>query len=154
MSMTYDQQLRVRDAARVIQERYDSAFEPWDRRADAHTIGADFYEYQRDLAVKAKKYLPEDHELRKLQYRRMPNDVFQQFEPQLLKAVRDAAHDPDTVPLGQMRRVVEVDSNTGMKIVKWIGRESFVKDMTRAGRRVLSFRTDQGFFDASGRALR
>ena len=69
----------------------------------------------------------------------MPNDVFQQFEPQLLRAVREAAHDPGTVPLGQMRRVVEVDGNTGMKIVKWIGRESFVKDMTRAGRRVVSF---------------
>ena len=154
MSMTYDQQLQVRDAARVIQERYNSAFEPWDRRADAPTIGADFYEYQRDLAVKAKKYLPEDHQLRKLQYRRMPNDVFQQFEPQLLKAVRDAAHDPDTVPLGQMRRVVEVDGNTGMKIVKWIGRESFVKDMTRPGRRVASFLTPYGHVDASGRALR
>jgi hypothetical protein len=84
----------------------------------------------------------------------MPNDVFQQFEPQLLRAVREAAHDPGTVPLGQMRRVVEVDGNTGMKIVKWIGRESFVKDMTRAGRRVVSFLTPHGHVDASGRPLR
>ena len=53
-----------------------------------------------------------------------------------------------------MRRVVEVDGNTGMKIVKFIGRECFVKDMTRPGRRVASFLTPYGHVDASGRALR
>jgi len=60
---------------------------------------------------------------------------------------------PDTVPVGQMRRVEQVDQN-GLKIVSWIGQESFVKDMTRPGRRVVNFHTDHGFVDASGRPLR
>jgi hypothetical protein len=31
-----------------------------------------------------------------------------------------------------------------MKVVKWIGPESFVKQMTRPGRRVVSFNTSNG----------
>ena len=154
MSMTENQTLRMHASARVIQERYDNALEPWDVRAPAPIMGEDFYEYHRRLAVHTKKYLPEDHACRKRQYRKMFYDVFEKLEPELLTTVRAAAHDPNTVPFGQMRRVVEVDGNTGMKIVKWIGQECFTKDLTRPGRRVLSFRTDQGFFDASGRPLR
>jgi hypothetical protein len=38
--------------------------------------------------------------------------------------------------------------------VEFVGQESFAKQMMRPGGRVLSFTTDRGRFDASGRALR
>ena len=76
------------------------------------------------------------------------------IEPQLLAAASASAWRPDAVPRGTIERRVAVDGNTGRKIVHWLGQESFVKDFTRPGRRVTSFRTDQGYVDASGRPLR
>jgi hypothetical protein len=73
----------------------------------------------------------------------MDTDIFDRFEPDLLQAVQRAAYDASSVPPGQFRKVVELDGN-GMKMVRWIGPESFVKQMTRPGRRVLSFNTYQG----------
>ena len=94
-----------------------------------------------------------NHELRQVQYRRLDDTTLDVFEPQLYRAIRAEAHNPSTVPPGEYRRVVKQDSN-GMKMVEWIGQVSFIKDFTRPGRRVTSFRTDQGFVDASGRPLR
>jgi hypothetical protein len=64
-----------------------------------------------------------------------------------------AAYDASTVPVGQYRKVVEVDGN-GMKMVKWIGQRSFTDDFKAPVRRVISFLLPQGPVDASGRFLR
>ena len=45
-------------------------------------------------------------------------------------------------------RPIERRGPDGQKFIDFIGRESFVKDMTRPGRRVVSFTTDRGKFDA------
>jgi hypothetical protein len=151
--MSYDQLMQMQASGRVYQERADNVLQSWDMRAPAPTLGQDIASYRRDLAVKLKKQLPEGHELRKVQYRRLDDATLSAFEPQLYNAVQAEAYNPNTVPKGEYRRVTEIDSN-GLKIVKYIGQESFVKELTRPGRRVVSFRTDQGFVDASGRALR
>jgi hypothetical protein len=155
MHMTRDQLLQQQASARVVQEKYDSALAPWGSRADAKPLAHDLDDYRRDLAVRVKKLLPEDHELRKVQFRRLPADAFEQFEPQLLAASRDCAWRPDAVPRGQIERREKTDSN-GFKAVHWLGSHSFVRDLPchRPGRRVTSFRTDQGYIDASGRPLR
>jgi hypothetical protein len=130
-------------SARVYQRRYDDVLQPWDLRAPAPVLGEDIAEYRAKLAILAKKQLPADHQLRKVSYRRMDTDIFDRFEPDLLQAVQRAAYDATTVPIGEFRKVVEVDSN-GMKMVRWVGQESFVKAMGRPGRRVLSFNTTNG----------
>jgi hypothetical protein len=152
-NMSYDQLMRMQASGRVYQERYDDALQPWDQRAPPPVLGQDLDAYRRDTLVKIKRLLPDGHELRKVQIRKMPDDALNVFEPQILKAARAEAYNPNTVPRGEFRRVTEVDSN-GLKIVKYIGQESFVRALTRPGRRVTSFRTDQGFIDASGRPLR
>jgi hypothetical protein len=153
MPMTREQLLQMQASGRVYQERYDNALAPWDQRAPAPVLGQSIDDYRRDTLVKIKKLLPRGHELRKVKVYELRNDVIDVLEPQLLKACRTEAYNADSVPPGEMRRVVEVDQG-GTKIVRWIGQESFVKEMGRPGRRVVSFRTDQGFVDASGRALR
>ena len=75
------------------------------------------------------------------------------FEDMLLPACRTEAFNPLTVPRGEIREVVKTDVN-GLKVRNFIGQESFVKQMMRPGRRVVSFRTDHGYVDASGRGLR
>jgi hypothetical protein len=150
---TYDQIMRMQAAARVYQQRYDDALQPWDLRAPAPVLGEDIAEYRAKLAILAKHQLPPDHQLRKVQYRRLDSAIFDNFEPQLLRACRQEAYNPASVPPGEFRKVVEIASD-GMKIVKWIGQQSFVKDMGRSGRRVVSFLTPHGRVNASGIPVR
>jgi hypothetical protein len=60
----------------------------------------------------------------------------------------------DTTPIGELRAVTKVDPVTGFKEVRFYGRQSFIADFCRRGRRVTSFRTEHGYVDASGRRLR
>jgi hypothetical protein len=122
-------------------------------RAPERTFGKPIDDYRREQAVKAKRLLPEGHKLREVQFKQLRNDAFDIFEPQLLQDCKDAAYQADSVPSGEMRKVVEVDGN-GNKIVKWIGQQSFVRDMMPPSRRVLGFRTPQGFMNTAGRFLR
>jgi hypothetical protein len=140
----------IRTAARVYQARADSVFEKWGFRAPAPVIGEDPEDYRRDLCVKAKRQLPYDHELRKIKLWQMPKDVFEVFEPQVYDACAEAAKRPDSVPPGEMRMLKTKDQN-GQEIITWIGNESFVKDMGRPGRRVVSF---MHRFNTSGVAFR
>jgi hypothetical protein len=155
MPLSREQLLYQQAASRAYQERYDAVLAPWGARADAKPLTQDPEDYRRDLAVRAKKLLPEGHELRQVQYRSLRADAFDTLEPQLLAACRDSAWRADAVPRGQIERREKTDSN-GFKAVHWLGSHSFVKDLPcyRPGRRVTSFRTDQGYIDASGRPLR
>jgi hypothetical protein len=103
--------------------------------------------------VKAKRLLPDAHELKAVQFRALQDDALDRFEPQLIKDCGQAAYRSDSVPLGQMRRVEETDTN-GSKMVKWIGQQCFVRDMMPPSRLVLGFRTPQGFLNTSGRYIR
>jgi hypothetical protein len=152
--MTRQQLLHMHASARVFQERYDSAFAPWGMKAPAPTLGQDIDSYRRDLAVKAKRLLPEVHELAKVQYRSLKDDALNSLEPQLLRAVRTLATDNDSVPYdAPLRRVEKIDGN-GNKLVEWIGQRSFIHDFARPGRRVTSFLTPHGRVNAGGQPVR
>jgi len=101
----------------------------------------------------ADRFLPQVHEFAKMNYLEMPYDVLKIFEPQVLKACVKEYQNPNNVPLGELRKIERKDGFGNTKI-EFVGRESFVKAMGRPGRRVVSFRTDQGYVDASGRRLR
>jgi hypothetical protein len=103
--MSRDQLLQMQASGRVFQERADNALQPWDLRAPHPVLGEDIATYRRDLAVKLKRQLPEGHELRKVQYRRLDDATLSAFEPQLYRAVAAEAHNPNTVPRGEFRRV-------------------------------------------------
>ena len=153
MAYTREQLLQMQASGRVYQEKYDQAFQPWDQRAPSPVIGEDIADYRRKLAIQAKRLLPLGHEMRQVQFRALRDDAFDVLEPHLLRDCKSAAYRADSVPPGEMRRVVEVDAN-GNKIIKWIGQQSFVRDMMIPGRRVLGFRTPQGFMNTSGRYVR
>jgi hypothetical protein len=79
-------------------------------------------------------------------YRGLKADALGIFEPQLLNACITEANNPVHVPLGELRKVEEIDPYGQVKTIKWIGQESFVKAMGRPGRRVVKFR-DLSFND-------
>jgi hypothetical protein len=118
--MNREQLLRAQASARIFQERADNALQLWNMRAPAPVLGQDVREYRRDLAVKLKKQLPENHKLRKVQYRGLDDDILSNFEPQLYAAVHAEAHNPATVLPGTMRKIEKVNQG-GTKFVEYIG---------------------------------
>jgi hypothetical protein len=132
----------MHNSARVYQQRYDDAFSAWGVRAKAPTLGEDIDTYRRHLAVMGKKLLPENHDLRAVQFRSPRSDAFEVFEPQLLKAVSEAARRNDSVPDGTMREIVE-QTPTG-KVIRFLSTRSFVHQFKAIPRRVAWFNTTLG----------
>ena len=142
------------DTARRWQEHYQAAVEDIGLNIPPPTLGQTTNDYRREMMRLLKKtFLTPSHDLYKVQMRDLPSEVLPQFENMLLPACRTEAFNPLTVPKGEIRTVVKTDAN-GLKVRHFIGQESFVKAMGRPGRRVVSFRTDHGYVDASGRGLR
>jgi hypothetical protein len=106
-------------SARIYQERYDNAFQSWGVRAKGPVLGEDIDTYRRDLAVQAKKLLPDDHKYRKVQYRRLDDAVLNNLEPQLLKAVTEAGRRNDSVPLDAPLREVHERGPNGEHVIKF-----------------------------------
>ena len=82
-------------------------------------------------------------------YRGMPSDALAVFGPQLLEAAVKEANNPAHVPPGELRKIERLDETGRVRYIDWIGQDSFVKDMMRPGRRVVSFTTDRGKYNAS-----
>jgi hypothetical protein len=142
-------------ASLKFQEYYDNALRKIGLRAPQPTLGQTVNDYRRETLRTIKRtFLPQNHPLYEVQYRGLKADALGILEPQLLNACVTEANNPIHVPPGELRKVEELDDYGKLKTIKWIGQESFVRQMMRPGRRVVSFKTDHGFVDASGRGLR
>jgi hypothetical protein len=142
-------------ASRQFQAYYDETLRRVGARAPQRTLGQTVNDYRRETLRQLKRtFLPQNHDLYQPNYRNMPSDALGVFEPQLLRACVEEANNPQHVPPGELRKIERFDEFGKVKCIDWVGQESFVKQMMRPGRRVLSFTTDRGRFDASGRALR
>src|SRR6516165_5693652 len=142
------------EASRKWQEHYQKEVEDIGLNVPSPVLGQTTNNYRREMMRLLKKtFIPTTHDLYKVQMRQLPDDVLAGFEQMLLPACRTEAFNPLTVPKGEIREVVKVDAN-GLKTRCFIGQDHFTKFMMRPGRRVVSFRTDQGYVDPSGRGLR
>jgi hypothetical protein len=143
------------DASRKFQAYYDETLRTIGMRAPQPILGQTCNDYRRETLRTIKRtFLPESHEFYRIQMRGLPADILPGIEPQVLSAAVTEANNPAHVPPGELRKIERLDEYGKLKCIDWIGQESFVKQMMRPGRRVLSFRTDQGAVDASGRFLR
>jgi len=132
------------NAARKFQEFYDNTLRKVGMRAPQPTLGQTVNDYRREtLRTLKRTLLPQVHELYKVNYRGLPADVLNPFEAQLLSAVVVEANNPIHVPVGELRKIEELDEYGKLKTIRWIGQESFVKQMGRPGRRVTSFLFDR-----------
>jgi hypothetical protein len=114
-------------------------------RARGPTLGEDIDDYRRDLAVQGKKLLPDDDKYRRVQYRRLDNVAFEAVEPDLLKRITEYGRSNDSAPAnGPLREIVEANPDNGQKMVRFLGKRSFVHDFKSPVRYVTSFTTDRG----------
>jgi len=77
------------DAARKFQAYYDEGFRQVGIRAPQPVLGQSVNNYRREtLRMAKRKFLPQNHDLYKVNYRGLRADALNVFEPQLLKAIR------------------------------------------------------------------
>jgi hypothetical protein len=143
------------ETAIAWQEEFDSVLQQVGSRAMPPVQGQSSNNYVRECFRTMKKtFLPSTHPLSKVNMRGLPADALNPIWGELKPAVIKEAWNPMNVPPGELREIVKTDHRNGMKVHHFIGQESFVKQMMRPGRRVISFSTSNGRYDASGRPLR
>ena len=87
------------DAARRFQAYYDETLRRVGARAPQPTLGQTVNDYRREtLRTFKRTFLPEVHDLYKVNYRGLKADALQVFEPQLLEACVVEANNPVHVP--------------------------------------------------------
>jgi hypothetical protein len=146
--------LDVQATARQYQARADDALQPWSLRAPAFVAGESLGDYRLRLARLAQRQLPEDDELRSLRLKTLPDDAYASLEPQIFAACKEAGNRPDSVAAGEMRQVERIDPANGQKVIEFLGQRSFIHDLKAPVRRVVGFRTDQGYVNTTGTFLR
>jgi hypothetical protein len=140
------------DAARQFQAYYDETLRRVGTRAPQPTLGQSVNDYRRETLRQLKRtFLPEVHPLHQVQYRSLRTDALEALEPQLLQACVEEANNPAHVPPGELKKIERFDEYGKIKCVEFVGQESFVKQMTRPGRRVVRFLAPA---DSYGRAVR
>jgi hypothetical protein len=140
------------DAARQFQEFYDQTLRKIDAKAPSPVLGQRCNDYRRETPRQLKRtFLPEVHPLFEVQYRSLRSDALQALEPQLLRACVEEANNPAHVPVGELKKIERLDEYGKIRCVEFVGQESFVKQITRPGRRVVKFLAPS---DSYGRAVR
>ena len=132
------------EAARKFQAFYDETLRKIGARAPQPILGETVNHYRRETLRNLKRtFLPQNHDLYQVQYRELKADALQVLEPQLLQACVVEANNPAHVPPGELRKIEEFDQYGQVKTIRFVGPESFVKQMGRPGRRVKSFLFDR-----------
>jgi hypothetical protein len=129
----------------TVQEDWDLTFSKLGRSAPAQRADEATVDYQRRLARIGRKYIPSGEEIAAVRFdASMPDGVVPKFSEMMRAAVERNLYRTDNMQEGELRPVMETDPNTGMKTRSWIGPTSFVKEMGRPCRRVVSINAPAG----------
>jgi hypothetical protein len=120
------------------QARADAVFSGFGERAPRPLEGEALMDYRRRLATKLKKH---SSTWKGVKLSELPESAFQIAEDAVYNDAITAAANPVDLDAGELRMVTKVDPATGVRSNVFYGKESFVKQMGRPGRRVASFRT-------------
>jgi hypothetical protein len=120
------------------QARADAVFNGFGQRAPRPLEGEALFDYRKRLATKLKSYSPV---WKSVKFSQLPEEAFGIAENQVYSDAIAAASNPTDLEAGELRQVTKTDPTTGVRTINFYGKESFVKQMGRPGRRVASFRT-------------
>jgi hypothetical protein len=136
---------RMRDAMHErteIASRYDSAFRAFGSEVPAPVDDEAPSRYRARLYNRLARRLPPDHKLASVRADDISAQpiVLDRFEEMLITAAKAEGERPSQENLptnGEMISRARVDGDTGAKVTEWFGKQSFVKDFTRPGRKVV-----------------
>jgi hypothetical protein len=120
------------------QARADAVFNGFGQRAPRPLEGETIIDYRKRLATKLKGY---STAWKSVKFSQLPEEAFNIAETQVYADAIAAATNPTDLEAGELRQVTKTDPTTGVRTIVFYGKESFVKQMGRPGRRVKSFRT-------------
>jgi hypothetical protein len=120
------------------QAKADAVFNGFGQRAPRPLEGEALLDYRKRLATKLKTYSPA---WKTVKFSQLPAEAFGIAESQVYSDAISAAANPIDLEAGELRAVTKTDPTTGVRTIVFYGKESFVKQMGRPGRRVASFRT-------------
>jgi hypothetical protein len=140
-----DRARRYAERRREIQAAYSDSFSAFGTEVPAPVDDEPPSGYRRRLFGRLQRKLPSSHQLADIRsddLRALTKSAFEIFERQLLDASRQEGLKPSHENLpetGELVQRVRTDEVTGERSVNWYGKESFIKQMSRGGRRVLRF---------------
>ena len=120
------------------QARADAVFNGFGQRAPRPLEGEALIDYRKRLATKLKSH---STMWKSVKFSTLPEEAFGIAEGQVYADALAAASNPVDLNPGELREVTKIDPQTGVRTIVFYGKESFVKQMGRPGRRVASFRT-------------
>ena len=136
---------------RETQQRFDQVLEQFGERMDPPVVGEDPVAYQRHAMVHLRRKLSRADEraidsigtsigeVAAVPVKSLPDSLLANHERMLVAAnqIQAAAPHFETLPpAGQFLTIVKTDSMNGAKEIRHFGKESFIKGLTRPGRRV------------------
>ena len=146
---------RMRDAMyerTEIGSRYADAFRSFGTEVPAPVDDEPPSRYRARLFNRLARKLPEGHEWASTRADDLPlGGVMDNIEKMVLEAAKAEGERPSQENLptdGAMVARTRTDADTGGKVTEWFGKESFIKDFTRPGRKVVRL-----IDPASGRVL-
>jgi hypothetical protein len=140
-----------------FQVKYDSVLEPLKRSAAPPQQGIGVNEYRRQSLGFIQRFLPPDSKWRGVSLDGCKSDALNAIEPQILDEARLAATNPRMLAHTPAAKPDTLDPN--IKAVTLNGQttfwgESFVRAMSRPGRRVAGFYTPNGYITTNGTMMR
>jgi hypothetical protein len=120
------------------QARADAVFVNFGSRAPRPMEGETLFDYRKRLATKLKSH---SSRWKDVKFSRLDDETFTPIESQVYDDAIAAAANPVDLQAGELREVTKINPQTGVRTIEFYGKESFVKQMGRPGRRVAAFRT-------------
>jgi hypothetical protein len=136
------------ETARQFQEYYQESLREVGVRIPAPLLGQSVREYRQGTLDALQQALLQNHPLGKVEVRELRNDALKEYEPLIVQACVNERTNPANVPVGQLKPIKVLDQYGRVQMTKFIGQESFVKSLGRAGRRVVNFFADGRVYDA------
>jgi hypothetical protein len=142
-----DQARERAEYRRKHQENYDAAFSLFGERTPEPAADEAPGTYRRRLFRALQRKLPDCHDLGDLDPWELSTSVIEKFEQDLIDAAMSEAEQPSGTNLpadGSLAERSRTDSKTGRRETRFYGRESFIKSMSRPGRRVVAILGSDG----------
>jgi hypothetical protein len=141
----------------MFQARYDSVLEPLKRSAAPPQQGIGVNEYRRRSLGFIQRFLPPDSKWREVSLDGCKSDALNAIEPQILDEARQAAGNPKLLAHTPAAKPDTLDPNirsVTLNGVTTFWGVSFVRSMSRPGRRVAGFYTPNGYITTNGTMMR
>jgi hypothetical protein len=120
------------------QARADTVYQGFGKHAPRPLEGEGLMDYRKRLATNLKMH---SSMWKNVKLSKLDEEAFSPIETQIYSDAASAAANPLDLEAGELRMVTKIDPTTGVRSNVFYGKESFVKQMGRPGRRVASFRT-------------